>query len=58
MGKVKSWMMDMEEKVDYALCYAGLSNECDILDYVKSHMDIVDKTFVLQYARERLGNST
>ena len=47
----------MEEKVDDALCYAGLSNECDILDYVKSHMDIVDKTFVLQYARERLGNS-
>tara|TARA_R100001230_G_C5504884_1_gene47551 strand:- start:12 stop:371 length:360 start_codon:yes stop_codon:yes gene_type:complete len=59
MGKVKSWMMDMEEKVDDALCYAGLSNECDILDYVKSHMDyIIDKTFVLQYARERLGNNT
>ena len=57
MGKVKAWMMDMEEKVDDALTLymrGSLDNECDILDYVQSHMDIVDKPFVLNYVRSRL----
>jgi len=58
MGKVKSWMMDMEEKVDDALSYGGLDNVCDVLDYVQTHMEIVDKSFVLKYAKERLGKDT
>ena len=51
-------MMDMEEKVDDALSYGGLDNVCDVLDYVQTHMEIVDKAFVLKYAKERLGRST
>ena len=43
MGKVKSWMMEMEEQVD------------DALAYVQKNMGIIDKSFVLKYAKERLG---
>ena len=58
MGKIKSWMMDMEEKVDDALSYGGLDNVYDVLDYVQTHMEIVDKSFVLKYAKKRLEKDT
>ena len=58
MGKIKSWMMDMEEKVDDALSYGGLDNVYDVLEYVQTHMEIVDKSFVLKYAKERLREGT
>ena len=55
MGKVKSWMMEMEEQVDNALSHGGANSEDDVLEYVQNNMDVVDKSFVLQYAKERLG---
>ena len=47
--------MDMEEKVNDAISYGVADSEDAILEYVQKHMDVVDKTFVLQYAKERLG---
>tara|TARA_R100000656_G_C3951373_1_gene128513 strand:+ start:821 stop:1018 length:198 start_codon:yes stop_codon:yes gene_type:complete len=55
MGKVKSWMMEMEEQVDDALAYGGADSEFAVLEYVQKNMGIVDKSFVLKYAKERLG---
>jgi hypothetical protein len=58
MGKVKSWMMDMEEQVNDAIssgvCYMALSEDT-ILEYVQDNMDTVDKPFVREYAKKRLG---
>ena len=55
MGKVKSWMMDMEEQVDDAISYGGANSEDSVLEYVQNNMEIVDKTFVREYAKKRLG---
>ena len=55
MGKVKAWMMEMEEQVDNALSHGGANSEDDVLEYVQNNMDVVDKSFVLQYTKERLG---
>jgi len=55
MGKVKSWMMDMEEQVDDAISYGGANSEDSVLEYVQDNMEIVDKNFVREYAKKRLG---
>ena len=55
MGKVKSWMMDMEEQVDDAISSGIANSEDAVLEYVQDNMDIVDKNFVREYAKKRLG---
>ena len=55
MGKVKSWMMDMEEQVDDAISSGRANSEDAVLEYVQNNMEIVDKTFVREYAKKRLG---
>ena len=55
MGKVKAWMMEMEEQVDNALSHGGVNSEDAVLEYVQDNMEIVDKTFVREYAKKRLG---
>ncbi len=48
-------MMEMEEQVNDAISYGVADSEDAVLEYVQDHMDVVDKSFVLQYAKERLG---
>ena len=55
MGKVKSWMMDMEEQVDDAISSGRANSEDAVLEYVQDNMEIVDKRFVKEYAKKRLG---
>ena len=48
-------MMDMEEKVDDAISSGNVNSEDDVLQYVQNNMEVVDKSFVLKYAKERFG---
>ena len=48
-------MMDMEEQVDDAISYGGANSEDAVLEYVQDNMEIVDKNFVREYAKKRLG---
>ena len=57
MGKVKSWIMDMEESV-----HAAIDAECEniqqVLGFVKQDPDveIVDESFVKEYYKECMEN--
>ena len=57
MGKVKSWIMDMEESV-----HAAIDAECDniqqVIGFVKQDPDveIVDENFVKEYYNELMEN--
>ncbi len=57
MSKGKSWMMDMEEKVNDAISSGIANSEDAVLEYVQDNMDVVDKNFVREYAKKRLGVS-
>ncbi len=57
MGKVKSWIMDMEESV-----HAAIEAECEniqqVIGFVKQDPDveIVDENFVKEYYKECMEN--
>ena len=57
MGKVKSWIMDMEESV-----HAAIEAECEniqqVIGFVKQDPDveIVDENFVKEYYNELMEN--
>ena len=57
MGKVKSWIMDMEESV-----HAAIEAECEniqqVIGFVKQDPDveIVDENFVKEYYKECMDN--
>ena len=48
-------MMDMEEQVDDAISSGRANSEDAVLEYVQDNMEIVDKRFVREYAKKRLG---
>ena len=51
MGRMKDWMMDMEEMaVDATL--AGAESCEDVLVYVKTKMPIVDETYIKRLYKE------
>ena len=54
MGKVKNWMMDMEDMVVDAI-NVGAHTENDVVAYVKTNMDLVDETFVRKFYGEING---
>jgi|TARA_B100001964_G_C13713169_1_gene371188 hypothetical protein len=45
MGKVKNWMMDMEDHIGAAV-EAGATNENDVVAFVKANMKVVDENYV------------
>ena len=57
MGKVKSWIMDMEESV-----HAAIDAECEnvqqVIGFVKQDPDvpIVDEKFVKEYYKQCMEN--
>ena len=57
MGKVKNWIMDMEESV-----HAAIDAECDniqqVIEFVKQDPDVahVDENFVKEYYNELMEN--
>jgi hypothetical protein len=54
MGKMKNWMMDMEESVIDAV-NLGCKSQNDVVSYVKTNMQLVDETFVRKFTQELCG---
>jgi hypothetical protein len=54
MGRMKDWMMDMEEHVCDSINF-GAKTENDVVTYVKSNMAIVDESYVRRYYVEQQG---
>ena len=54
MGRMKDWMMDMEEYVVSAI-EMGAKNESDVLASVKTNMSLVDDVYVSKLTTEIMG---
>ena len=55
MGKMKNWMMDMEDHVVTAL-EMGAKSDNDLVSFVKTRMDIVDERFITEKTAEIMGD--
>ena len=57
MGKVKAWVMDMEESV-HAAIEAECENAQQVIGFVKQDPDVqfVDENFVKEYYKECMDN--
>ena len=54
MGRMKDWMMDMEEMAVCAI-EAGASSENDVVAHVKTHMGVCAESFIRQFYEEVMG---
>ena len=54
MGKVKAWMMDMEDMVVDGI-RSGARTEDAVVSYVKTNMSLVDESFVRKFYEEING---
>tara|TARA_Y100000296_G_scaffold87176_1_gene130335 strand:- start:1573 stop:1758 length:186 start_codon:yes stop_codon:yes gene_type:complete len=55
MGKVKDWMMDMQEEADFALRDGVTSSGEVILSMRKAGLHNIDEKWVREYVEEVLG---
>jgi|6_EtaG_2_1085325.scaffolds.fasta_scaffold90841_2 hypothetical protein len=55
MGRVKNWLMEMEEHVNDAF-FDGVTDEEGVLKYVQNKMTVVNKDFVYKKVRDILNN--
>ena len=56
MGKMKNWMMDMEENVVSAIA-CGATSTNDVVAFVNTNMSVVDEKFVVKKIEELMGAS-
>ena len=56
MGKMKNWMMDMEENVVSAIECGATSNN-DGVAFVNTNMSVVDEKFFVKNIEELMGAS-
>ena len=56
MGKMKNWMMDMEENVVSAI-ECGATSTNDVVAFVNTNMSVVDEKFVVKKIEDLLGAS-
>ena len=54
MGRMKDWMIDMEEHIGEAV-QSGAQDEQEVLEYVQKTMQIVDRNFIKEKYREIEG---
>ena len=54
MGKMKNWMMDMEENVVSAI-ECGATSTNDVVAFVNTNMSLVDEKFVAMKTQEIMG---
>ena len=54
MGRMKNWMMEMEDAVVDGL-HAGAKTENDVVTYCKTNMSYVDENFVRKFYTEING---
>lgn len=56
MGKMKNWMMDMEEFMGKAM-EAGANTQESVIAHVKTFMHPVDEEFIKRKLREDFGDA-
>ena len=56
MGRMKAWMMDMEDMVVTAI-ENGASNVDEVISYVTAEYVFVDETYIKRLYTEQLGES-
>ena len=54
MGKMKNWMMDMEENIVSAI-ESGATTTNDVVAFAKTNMSIVDEKFIAEKTEEIMG---
>jgi len=54
MGRMKDWMMDMEEQAVCAL-ESGAKSTDDVVAYVRTQMGICDESYIRSYTEEVMG---
>ena len=57
MGKVKNWLMEMQEEADFALEEGARNSGEVILAMRNAGMRIIDEHWVSQYVNERLSDA-
>jgi hypothetical protein len=51
MGRIKAWMMDMEDCVHDAVS-SGLTSTDEVVDYVRGRLKVVDESYVENYHKD------
>jgi len=54
MGRMKDWMMDMEENIVSAI-ESGATTTNDVVAFAKTNMSIVDERFIAEKTEEIMG---
>ena len=54
MGRIKDWMMDMEENIVSAI-ESGATSTSDVVAFVNTNMSLVDEKFVAMKTQEIMG---
>ncbi len=54
MGKMKNWMMDMEDNIVSAI-ESGATTTNDVVAFAKTNMSIVDEKFIAEKTEEIMG---
>ena len=54
MGRIKDWMMDMEENIVSAI-ESGATTTNDVVAFAKTNMSIVDERFIAEKTEEIMG---
>ena len=54
MGRIKDWMMDMEENIVSAI-ESGATPTNDVVAFAKTNMSIVDEKFIAEKTEEFMG---
>ena len=54
MGRIKDWMMDMEENIVSAI-ESGATTTNDVVAFAKTNLSIVDEKFIAEKTEEFMG---
>ena len=54
MGRIKDWMMDMEENIVSAI-ESGATTTNEVVAFAKTNMSIVDEKFIAEKTEEFMG---
>ena len=54
MGKMKNWMMEMEDNIVSAI-ESGATTTNDVVAFAKTNMSIVDEKFIAEKTEEIMG---
>lgn len=55
MGRIKDWMMDMEENVVSAI-ESGATTTNEVVAFARTNMSLVDEKFIAEKTEEIMGD--